>query len=100
MKRVENKLVVQNKNTPPETKNRLSMDLTEEQRQKIKKAFDLFDTESTGVIDIKELKIALRALRIDPNKEEIIGILQDIEENGDGVIKYKQFMDIMAENMV
>ena len=100
MKRVENKTVVQNKNTPPETKKRLSMDLTEEQRQKIKETFDLFDTESTGVIDIEELKVALRALRIDANKEEVIGILQDLEENGEGTVKYKQFIDIMAENMV
>lgn len=32
-------------------------ELTEEQRQEIREAFDLFDTEGTGVIDAKELKV-------------------------------------------
>lgn len=35
------------------------------------KAFDLFDTNGVGVIDIKELKVAIRALGFEPKKEEI-----------------------------
>uniref|UniRef100_A0A3B5MAB3 EF-hand domain-containing protein n=1 Tax=Xiphophorus couchianus TaxID=32473 RepID=A0A3B5MAB3_9TELE len=46
-------------------------DLTEEQKQEIKEAFDLFDTDGTGTIDIKELKVAMRALGFEPKKEEI-----------------------------
>lgn len=34
-------------------------------------AFDLFDTNGVGVIDIKELKVAIRALGFEPKKEEI-----------------------------
>jgi centrin-1 len=34
--------------------------LTEEQRQEIKEAFDLFDTDGSGKIDAKELKVAMR----------------------------------------
>jgi Ca2+-binding EF-hand superfamily protein len=32
-------------------------ELTEEQKQEVKEAFDLFDTEGTGQIDAKELKV-------------------------------------------
>lgn len=32
-------------------------ELTEEQRQEIKEAFDLFDTDGSGTIDVKELKV-------------------------------------------
>ena len=32
-------------------------ELTEEQKQEIREAFDLFDTEGTGTIDAKELKV-------------------------------------------
>ena len=36
--------------------------LSEKQKKDIKEAFDLFDADGSGVIDIKELKVALRAL--------------------------------------
>lgn len=52
-------------------------ELTEEQKQEIKEAFDLFDTDGTGIIqnltlgyiDAKELKVAMRALGFEPKKE-------------------------------
>lgn len=37
----------------------LKIELTEEQKQEIKEAFDLFDTDGTGSIDVKELKVRL-----------------------------------------
>ena len=37
-------------------------ELTEEQKQEIREAFDLFDTDGSGTIDAKELKVAMRAL--------------------------------------
>ena len=33
------------------------VELTEEQKQEIREAFDLFDTDGTGTIDAKELKV-------------------------------------------
>ena len=42
---------VQRKKTGPKP------ELTEEQKQEIREAFDLFDTEGTGTIDAKELKV-------------------------------------------
>eukprot|EP00913_Durusdinium_trenchii_P000235 g216.t1 len=44
-------------------------ELTEEQKQEIKEAFDLFDTDGSGEIDSKELKVAMRALGFEPKKE-------------------------------
>ena len=46
-------------------------ELTEEQKQEIKEAFDLFDTDGSGNIDAKELKVAMRALGFEPKREEI-----------------------------
>merc|ERR1712193_278484 len=45
-------------------------ELTEEQKQEIKEAFDLFDTDGSGSIDSKELKVAMRALGFEPKNEE------------------------------
>jgi len=43
-------------------------ELTEEQKQEIREAFDLFDTDGSGTIDAKELKVAMRALGFEPKK--------------------------------
>jgi centrin-1 len=88
------------KTIPPQNIKKIRNELTEEQRQEIKEAFDLFDTESTGVIDVKELKVAMRALGFEPKKEEVRKILQEIDRRGDGVIKYEDFVDIMTQKMV
>ena len=42
--------------------------LTEEQKQEIKEAFELFDTDGSASIDSKELKVAMRALVSSPRK--------------------------------
>lgn len=34
-------------------------ELTEEQKQEIREAFDLFDSDGSGTIDAKELKVSL-----------------------------------------
>ena len=57
-------------------------ELTEEQKQEIKEAFDLFDTDGSGSIDAKELKVAMRALGFEPKKEEIQKMIQDVDDDG------------------
>ncbi len=47
---------------------RRRQEITEEQKQEIKEAFDLFDTDKTGTIDYHELKVAMRALGFDVKK--------------------------------
>ncbi|KAK7811075.1 hypothetical protein U0070_016015 [Myodes glareolus] len=52
------------------------LQLTEEQKQEIWDAFDIFDANGTGTIDIKELKVAMRALGFEHKKEEIKKIMR------------------------
>merc|ERR1712072_1238593 len=59
-------------------------DLTEEQKQEIREAFDLFDTDGSGAIDAKELKVAMRALGFVPKKDEIRKMISDIDKDADG----------------
>lgn len=45
----------------------VKIDLTEEQKQEIKEAFELFDTEGSGSIDVKDLKVRFLVLSgLDP----------------------------------
>ncbi len=75
-------------------------ELTEEQKQEIKEAFDLFDTDGSGRIDAKELKVAMRALGFEPKKEEIKKMIADVDKEGTGTIEYQDFLDLMTVKMV
>merc|ERR1712156_882292 len=74
-------------------------ELTEEQKQEIKEAFDLFDTGGSGEIDSKELKVAMRALGFEPKKEEIQKMISDVDDDGSGTIGYEEFLKIMSQKM-
>ena len=73
---------------PVKSQRKARSELTEEQKQEIKEAFDLFDTDGTGYIDAKELKVAMRALGFEPKKEEIKKMIADVDKEGRGVIEF------------
>jgi Ca2+-binding EF-hand superfamily protein len=77
-----------------------AQDLTPEQKQEIREAFDLFDTDGSGTIDSKELKVAMRALGFEPKKEEIKKMIADIDKDGSGTIDFNEFLELMAKKMV
>ena len=60
------------------------LSITEEQKEEIREAFDLFDTDGSGSIDAKELKEAMRTLGFEPTKEEIKKMIADIDTDGSG----------------
>ena len=74
-------------------------ELTEEQKQEIKEAFDLFDTDGSGNIDSKELKVAMRALGFEPKREEIKKLISEVDKDGSGVIDFPEFLDMMTAKM-
>merc|ERR1712070_427528 len=74
-------------------------ELTEEQKQEIREAFDLFDTDGSGTIDAKELKVAMRALGFEPKKEEIKKLISDIDKDGSGTIDFNEFLEMMTAKM-
>jgi centrin-3 len=51
-------------------------ELSEEQREEISEAFNLFDLDKDGYIDYHELKVAMKALGFDEPKQEILGVLE------------------------
>merc|ERR1712078_322143 len=61
--------------------------------------FDLFDTDGSGTIDAKELKVAMRALGFEPKKEEIKKMIADIDKDGSGTIDFDEFLQMMTAKM-
>ncbi|XP_055710544.1 uncharacterized protein LOC129806174 isoform X1 [Phlebotomus papatasi] len=74
-------------------------ELSDEQKADIKEAFDLFDTEASGFIDVKELKVAIRALGFEPKKEEIKKMVAEIDKDGTGKVSYDEFLQLMTVKM-
>lgn len=68
--------------------------MTQEQKQEIKEAFDLFDTEKTGSIDYHELKVTLRALGFDVKKADVLKLMREYDPEESGKIQYSDFVDL------
>lgn len=67
--------------------------------EEIKEAFNLFDTDGSGSIDVKELKAAMRALGFQVKKAEIRKMLVDIDKDDSGAVEYDEFVDMMTSRM-
>lgn len=76
--------------------------LTEEDMEELREAFNLFDTDGSGSIDVRELKAAMRALGFAVKKAEIRAMLEEngvrLDETG-GTIDFSSFVEIMTSKM-
>ncbi|KAI8503147.1 centrin-3 [Branchiostoma floridae] len=82
------------------SKRRKRRELTEEQKQEIKEAFELFDTDKDHAIDYHELKVAMRALGFDVKKADVLKILRDYDREATGKISYEDFSEVMTDMML
>jgi centrin-3 len=69
-------------------------ELTDEQKQEIKEAFELFDTDKDGCVDYHELKVAMRALGFDLKKAEVLKLLRDHDKDNSGLMDFQDFAKI------
>mmetsp|Transcript_18514 Transcript_18514/g.41941 ORF Transcript_18514/g.41941 Transcript_18514/m.41941 type:complete len:159 (-) Transcript_18514:95-571(-) len=75
-------------------------ELTEQQKNEIKAAFDLFDTDGSGDIDAKELHVAMRTLGFEASKDEIAKMIADVDDDGSGEIEFEEFLKMMTIKML
>ena len=78
---------------------KVKRELTQEQKQGIREAFNLFDVDKTGTIDSNELRVALRAMGFDVSKADIREIMRDYDRDGTGELKLQDFTDIMTSKL-
>lgn len=75
-------------------------ELTEEQVQEIREAFDLFDSDKNGLIDAHEMKVAMRALGFEAKKEEVLRMMQDCtqrDQHNQPLMDLRGFTDLMTD---
>jgi len=73
--------------------------LDEEQMEELREAFNLFDTDHSGVIDSRELKAAIRALGFTVKKEHIRAMIRDVGKDVTSQLTFDEFQKIMASKM-
>merc|ERR1712216_606380 len=73
--------------------------LTDEQKNELRDAFDLFDTDGSGAVDFTELHTAMKALGFEPKKEEIAKMVKEMDKDGDATVDFAEFCKMMAEKM-
>ncbi len=73
--------------------------LTEDEVMEIKEAFDLFDSDKSGEIDVEELKNALKNLGIDAKNQTLANMMADLDKDKSGQIDFNEFIDMMTAKM-
>eukprot|EP00055_Hartaetosiga_balthica_P005630 m.16771 g.16771 ORF g.16771 m.16771 type:complete len:168 (-) comp4668_c0_seq1:138-641(-) len=85
---------------PPQMMAKKRRELTEDERQEIKEAFDLFDTDKDGCLDYHELKVAMRALGFDVKKTEVQKIVREYDRDGTGLVSERDFNAVVGDKVL
>merc|ERR1712124_83803 len=77
-----------------------NMPLMPEQMRDMKDCFTLFDTDGNGSIDQTELKVAVRALGLDPSNDALKNVIGLIDKDPkSGGIDFNEFVNLMTISM-
>jgi centrin-1 len=79
--------------------NRLAIELSDAQRDELRQAFDLFDSEGTGRIQATEVKVALRALGFEVKKDELKQLLTEVGTDPNGTMDFNEFLRVILHKV-
>ena len=71
--------------------------LEEDEKNKVKEIFELFDKNLDGGVDMKELKFILNSLDIYPNHDELSAMMAEADVANKGYINESDFKYIIAK---
>jgi centrin-1 len=74
-------------------------EVTEDQFEEIRDAFELFDQDNTGYIETREFKLAARALGVEASGEELRGMLNTIGADEQGTLSLDDFVVILSSKI-
>ncbi|XP_015265712.1 PREDICTED: caltractin-like [Gekko japonicus] len=80
-------------------KSGLKHELSEDQKREIREAFDLFDKDDSGTIDVKELNVVLHTLGFETKKGDIRKMVAEIGKNDHSFINFEDFLTIIIKKM-
>lgn len=78
----------------------LKTELSKQQIEEIKEAFESIDTDNSGYLEINELLSAVNSLGLDNNANEINRIMTSLDLNKDGKISFDEFISLITMQLV
>ncbi|KAJ1498866.1 Calcium-binding component of the spindle pole body (SPB) half-bridge [Coelomomyces lativittatus] len=76
-------------------------ELTEDQKQEVREAFELFDADKDGYLDYHEIKVAMRALGFEGKKSEILKWIKEYEDPSHlQLLGLEDFTKILTEKIL
>ena len=72
---------------------------TAEQVREYNDAFVMFDKDGSGDIHCSELRDMLKTIGFNPTDETLENMSIIIDEDGNGMINFEEFMELIGENM-
>ncbi|CAL8086393.1 unnamed protein product [Calicophoron daubneyi] len=73
--------------------------LTEDQIEELREAFGLFDKDHDGHITMQELRSMMKLFNRPCTTEEAKEIMAEVDKNNDGVIDFREFVELMSPVM-
>lgn len=77
----------------------MAVTLTEKDISELKDAFAIFDKDNDGFIRKAEMRDILISLGKDGTEEEVRKVLEVADTDGDGMINFPEFLNMMANNL-
>ncbi len=71
--------------------------ISEKQLEEYKLAFNSFDQNGDGCLSSAELELVLKKLGLDPSKENIRDLLNEIDVDQNGTIDFTEFVSLMSK---
>lgn len=75
-------------------------ELTKEQVQMLRKAFDMFDREKRGCIHTNMVSTILRTLGQSFEEKELQALIKEIDADGSGEVEFDEFLTLTAKFLV
>ena len=73
--------------------------LSQDELSQLKAAFKFFDKDGNGTVEPEEISQVLKALGLEMTDEELKDIMSSLDENGDGVMDFQEFVQMMDRRM-
>ncbi|XP_032956592.1 calmodulin-like [Rhinolophus ferrumequinum] len=77
----------------------MAEELSKEQVADFKAAFNRFDKDGDGTINVQELGDVMRTLGQNPSEAELKDIIARVDTDGDGAISFQEFLAEMVKRM-
>jgi hypothetical protein len=73
--------------------------IAEAQANRLRAAFNLFDTDGSGAISVEELSAVMTALGRSPSPHELSEMISQADLNHDGVCDFNEFCEMMKDKL-